>query len=155
MVYSGRSPVAASGRRRTPGKLRLATAALAAFLAGQLLATVRNTNRWPFCSYNMFGYDTPLQFEELRVRLLDDAGSWTPLLDTWGLLPFDFFRVISVLDEVKASLRPPDGRRFEAFELYLLDIDLEACDPFDRSACLKQHLLYRSPALASVEVHAA
>ena len=135
----------------------------------------------------MFGYDTPLQFEELRVRLLDDAGSWTPLLDTWGLLPFDFFRVISVLDEVyvlgdddaskdrvaewilrnlndnpwnefdevKASLRPPDGRRFEAFELYLLDIDLEACDPFDRSACLKQHLLYRSPALAPVEVHAA
>ncbi|MFF4139491.1 hypothetical protein ACFY1B_50925 [Streptomyces mirabilis] len=120
-----RSP-STSGPRGGAIEARL-TPAAAAVLAGGLLylglqvtSTVRNTNRWPWCTYNMFSYrsrDRPLQ---ARVRLLTDRGTAVGPADPWGLLPLEFFRVVSLIDDVFIELR--ERGRQEAFCRAVLDL---------------------------------
>ncbi|MEW2577311.1 hypothetical protein [Streptomyces syringium] len=71
-----------------------------AYLGAQLWHTVRDRNRWPFCAYNMFNYRVPEAWEQLRIVLHDDRGRTTGPLDPWGLLPVEFFRVVSILESV-------------------------------------------------------
>lgn len=80
-----------------PAAVLGATAVLAAV---QMWQTIRNRNDWPFCAYNMFNYRVPARWEQLRVALYDDAGNRTGPIDPWGLLPLEFFRVVSLLDVV-------------------------------------------------------
>jgi hypothetical protein len=106
------------------------TAGCGIFLGMQLGCTLHNRNRWPFCSYNMFAYDPEETYEALRVQLIDDSGEKTLVLDPWGLLPLDFFRVISALIEIyvvgedeerkhafgEATLAGLNGRPWSAFD---------------------------------------
>ncbi|MEU1308346.1 hypothetical protein ABZ419_05530 [Streptomyces cinnamoneus] len=71
-----------------------------AYLGAQLWHTVRDRNRWPFCAYNMFNYRVPETWEQLRIVLYDDRGRTTGPQDPWGLLPVEFFRVVSILESV-------------------------------------------------------
>lgn len=76
----------------------------AAVLGAQLAHTVLDRNRWPFCSNNMFNRALPRRFEQFRVRLRDDEG-WTGLLDVYGLLPLEFFRIVETFDQVYVAPR--------------------------------------------------
>jgi hypothetical protein len=84
-------------------KLVTALTAIGALFSVQLLSTFMNKNYWPFCSYNLFHYQSPQRVQEIRVRLFDDRGNSTPILDTWGLLPLEYFRVISILRQIYIS----------------------------------------------------
>lgn len=78
--------------------------ALAAFFAVQLLHTVFDSNRWPFCSYNMFNRTMPLQLWTLRARLRDSGGQ-TQTVDAARLLPVEFFRARDMLHSVYVAGR--------------------------------------------------
>ncbi|MCM1946604.1 hypothetical protein NC315_14635 [Streptomyces sp. G2] len=87
----------------TPRAKLLSRAILAgtsAYLAGQVVHTVLNTNRWPFCTFNMFAYHKRDQALQMRVRLVTDDGGTVGPTDPWSLLPLEFFRVVSVLERV-------------------------------------------------------
>ncbi|TDV48695.1 hypothetical protein [Actinophytocola oryzae] len=71
-----------------------------AHLGAQLWHTVRNRNRWPFCAYNMFSYSLPDRWEQLRVVLYDTRGVSTGPMDPFGLLPVEFFRIVSIVEQV-------------------------------------------------------
>lgn len=79
---------------------RAVLAGTALFLTGQVWHTVTNTNRWPFCSFNMFAYHKRDQALQMRVRLFTDDGTVVGPADPWALLPLEFFRVVSVLERV-------------------------------------------------------
>lgn len=85
-----------------PG-LRRAPVAAAALFAGllsvQVWHTVRDRNRWPICSNNMFNRVLPERIPQLRVRLRD-GDVWTDPRSVYGLLPLEFFRVVDILDAV-------------------------------------------------------
>ncbi|MFI7210900.1 hypothetical protein [Micromonospora maritima] len=93
---SGSAPV----RRgwRTLSEALLVTAG-AGYLGAQLWHTWKDRNRWPLCSYNMFNRTLPSRFPQPRVTLHDPAGS-QELLPVYGLLPLEFFRVVSIMAEV-------------------------------------------------------
>ncbi len=81
----------------------LTWAATAGVLARNAVATVRNRNRWPFCSYNMFYGVVPPEYPQLRgmIHWADPSGSRPPdVVDVRGLLPFEFFRTVSLLEHV-------------------------------------------------------
>ncbi|ONI91303.1 hypothetical protein ALI22I_09595 [Saccharothrix sp. ALI-22-I] len=46
-------------------------------------------------------------------------------------------------DEVRAAMRPTDGLRFAALDVYLVEVDLDTCDPTDRSSVLSAALVHR------------
>ncbi|MEV7185435.1 hypothetical protein [Kitasatospora sp. NPDC093102] len=69
----------------------------AAYLAVQLWHTFRDRNTWPFCAYNMFTYDLPERWHQLRVVLYDADGHAHGPADPWCLLPVEFFRVVSMM----------------------------------------------------------
>ncbi|MFJ3093239.1 hypothetical protein [Streptomyces hydrogenans] len=79
---------------------RAILAGTSAYLAGQVVHTVLNTNRWPFCTFNMFAYHKRDQALQMRVRLFTDDGEAVGPTDPWSLLPLEFFRVVSVLERV-------------------------------------------------------
>lgn len=132
--------------------------AVGVFVAAQLRHTIKDSNRWPLCSYNMFNRTLPARVSLLKVRLLDGSGT-EPLQDTWGVLPLEFFRTQALLyevmtqaddgtrarfsralvdqlndrpwrgfDEVRRSCRPCPGRRFTGFDLLLAEIDPRSYD---------------------------
>lgn len=72
-------------------------AATAAFLAKQFHQTWRKRSDWPFTSYDMFSYSLPETYQQLRVVPYDRAGASYGPFDPWGLLPLEFFRVVSIL----------------------------------------------------------
>jgi hypothetical protein len=81
------------------------------YLAVQSVCTMRNSNSWPFCSYNMFSYRVGDRCHQPRVRLVTDRGTVLGPTDPWGLLPVDFFRVESILKIIfsaRASRRVRD-----------------------------------------------
>lgn len=73
----------------------LAAVLLAGLTAVQFAHTVRDRNRWPICSANMFNRPLPQRVEQLRVRLKDGA-EWTEPRSVYGLLPLEFFRVVDI-----------------------------------------------------------
>ncbi|MFI9003769.1 hypothetical protein [Streptomyces sp. NPDC053541] len=79
---------------------RAILAGTSVYLAGQVVHTVLNTNRWPFCTFNMFAYHKRDQALQMRVRLFMDDGETVGPTDPWSLLPLEFFRVVSVLERV-------------------------------------------------------
>lgn len=79
---------------------RAILAGTSAYLVGQVAHTVANTNRWPFCTFNMFAYHKRDRALQMRVRLLTDDGEAVGPTDPWSLLPLEFFRVVSVLERV-------------------------------------------------------
>lgn len=79
---------------------RAILAGTSAYLVGQVVHTVLNTNRWPFCTFNMFAYHKRDQALQMRVRLFTDDGEAIGPTDPWSLLPLEFFRVVSVLERV-------------------------------------------------------
>ncbi|NML48990.1 hypothetical protein HHL19_01235 [Streptomyces sp. R302] len=79
---------------------RAILAGTSVYLAGQVVHTVLNTNRWPFCTFNMFAYHKRDQALQMRVRLFTDDGEAVGPTDPWSLLPLEFFRVVSVLERV-------------------------------------------------------
>lgn len=87
-----------ASRATSAGRAILAGTGL--FLAGQVWSTVTNTNRWPFCSFNMFAYHKRDQALQMRVRLFTDDGRVVGPADPWSLLPLEFFRVVSVLERL-------------------------------------------------------
>jgi hypothetical protein len=72
----------------------------AVVLGVQLHHTLRNTNRWPWCSYNMFSYRKRATAQQLRTRLITERGSIVGPADPWGLLPLEFFRVVALLERL-------------------------------------------------------
>ncbi|MBO0514806.1 hypothetical protein [Streptomyces beijiangensis] len=123
----------------------------------------------------MFNYKLPMQWEQLRIVLYDQSGRGTKPLDPFGVLPTEFFRVVSILerifminkderlrtefcdrtlsvmstdpwgdfDETRATVRPRNGHRFVALDLYLVEVHQDSCDPRDRSAVCEARLLHR------------
>ncbi|MFF4704390.1 hypothetical protein ACWC4D_09980 [Streptomyces sp. NPDC001288] len=79
---------------------RAVLTAAAGYLAVQFWHTFRNRNTWPFCAYNMFNYDLPDRWHQMRVVLHDADGGAVGPTDPWCLLPVEFFRVISILNKV-------------------------------------------------------
>ncbi|MFE5732533.1 hypothetical protein ACFQ7A_16705 [Streptomyces sp. NPDC056528] len=73
----------------------LGGALLAGLTAAQFLHTVRDRNRWPICSNNMFNRPLPRHVEQLRVRL-KDGDRWTQPRSVYGLMPLEFFRVVDI-----------------------------------------------------------
>lgn len=73
----------------------LAAAALGVLTMVQFVHTVRDRNRWPFCSNNMFNRVLPDRLPQLRVRLRD-GDQWTEPRSVYGLLPLEFFRVVDI-----------------------------------------------------------
>lgn len=73
----------------------LAATALAGLTAAQFVHTVRDHNRWPICSNNMFNRVLPERIPQLRVRLRDGV-RWTEPRQVYGLLPLEFFRVVDI-----------------------------------------------------------
>jgi hypothetical protein len=71
----------------------------AGLFARQLACTWTDRNSWPFCSYNMFNRVLPERIAQPRVVLVDDAGPTGPM-PVYGLLPLEFFRVMSVSSAV-------------------------------------------------------
>lgn len=61
---------------------------------------LNDKNRWPLCTYSLFNYRLPEKMPQFRVRLLTAEGSAEGPVDPWGLLPLDFFRVISILERI-------------------------------------------------------
>ncbi|MFI6761058.1 hypothetical protein ACIBF5_18170 [Micromonospora sp. NPDC050417] len=78
----------------------LTIGATALTLGLQMRHTVKNTNRWPWCSYNMFSYRKSHRAMQLRTRLVTASGVCVGPTDPWGLLPLEFFRVISLLERI-------------------------------------------------------
>ncbi|MFH0244581.1 hypothetical protein ACGRHY_19700 [Streptomyces sp. HK10] len=74
---------------------QLAAVALAGLTAVQFAHTVRDRNRWPVCSNNMFNQVLPERLPQLRVRLRDGE-RWGGLRPVYGLLPLEFFRVVDI-----------------------------------------------------------
>ncbi|MFG2357838.1 hypothetical protein [Streptomyces sp. NPDC048521] len=75
------------------------------YLGMQVGHTVRNSNRWPWCSYNMFSYRSRDRAYQARVRLFTDRSTVVGPADPWGLLPLEFFRVVSLVDDVFIEMR--------------------------------------------------
>ncbi|QMU75411.1 hypothetical protein GXW83_06260 [Streptacidiphilus sp. PB12-B1b] len=73
----------------------LAAAVLGGLTAAQFVHTVRDRNRWPICSNNMFNRVMPDRLPQLRVRLRD-GDRWTEPRSVYGLLPLEFFRVVDI-----------------------------------------------------------
>jgi len=81
------------------------------YLALQLWHAIKDVNRWPICTYNLFNYHLDDTFPQARVRLITDRGNVVGPTDPWGLLPLDFFRVVSVLERMFfAEPETVDGR---------------------------------------------
>ncbi|MGL5829101.1 MAG: hypothetical protein ACRC0L_05975 [Angustibacter sp.] len=76
------------------GRLALAT------MLGNIVATIFNRNIGPFCSYNMFYGSVPSEYPQLRVRVRYVDGTESAVLDVRGLMPFEFFRTVSMLERV-------------------------------------------------------
>jgi hypothetical protein len=91
--------LALSGNRERVGDTGISRVKLAAvaIIAGNWLATILNRNFGPFCSYNMFFGVTPDEYPQLRVRLRR-GGTSKPVQDVRGLMPFEFFRTVSMLE---------------------------------------------------------
>ncbi|GEM30839.1 hypothetical protein NN3_18460 [Nocardia neocaledoniensis NBRC 108232] len=62
----------------------------------QLWHVIREQNRWPFCSYNMFNYRLGDRSSQIRVVLATDSGQIDGPNDPWGLLPLEMFRIDSM-----------------------------------------------------------
>lgn len=78
----------------------LVTVAAVVGFTAQGWHTVLGRNRWPLCTYDLFAYHLPEQMPQARVRLTTAAGSVVGPADPWGLLPLEFFRVVSILERV-------------------------------------------------------
>lgn len=87
----------------------LTGAVLAGLTATQFVHTVRDRNRWPICSNNMFNRPLPQRVEQLRVRLKDGT-RWTEPRSVYGLLPLEFFRVVDICDAVLVDNEDPEVR---------------------------------------------
>jgi hypothetical protein len=85
----------------TPNRAsRALIAGAVALISAQFWHTLRDRNRWPLCSYNLFNYYIPDRYPQVRVRLVTDRGSVVGPTDPWGVLPLEFFRVVSVIERV-------------------------------------------------------
>jgi hypothetical protein len=93
-------------------------AGAAGLLARQFACTWTDRNSWPFCSYNMFNRVLPERIGQPRVILTDGAGPTRPL-PVYGLLPLEFFRVMSVTGAV--YLGDTDTAARDAFTERMLD----------------------------------
>ncbi len=117
--------------------------------AVQLLHTLRNTNRWPFVAQNMFSHDLPVLTRLMVVLYDSRGGEHVVFpYSVLPIEFFRAQRVLSQVymegsdaecqerfaiellerlndapwgayDEVEASVRPPEGTRFEGFDLKL------------------------------------
>ncbi|MFJ9762448.1 hypothetical protein ACIRUY_01410 [Streptomyces erythrochromogenes] len=72
----------------------------ALYLGVQFWHTMKNRNTWPFCAYNMFNYTLPERWVQMRVVLYAQDGTAVGPTDPWCLLPVEFFRVVSLMDQV-------------------------------------------------------
>lgn len=90
------------------------------YLGAQVAHTLRNTNNWPWCAYNMFSYHSGDRAYQARVRLLTDCGTAIGPTDPWGLLPLEFFRVVSLIDDI--FIEHPEDNRQESFCRSALDL---------------------------------
>ncbi|MCG7525364.1 hypothetical protein MHW47_13030 [Streptomyces sp. OfavH-34-F] len=90
----------------------LAATALAGLTVAQFVHTVRDRNRWPICSNNMFNQVLPDRVPQLRVRLRDGT-RWTEPRQVYGLLPLEFFRVVDICAAV--LMENEDERVRDAF----------------------------------------
>jgi hypothetical protein len=87
-------------------------ALLAVAVAGNAIAMLRNRSRFPFCAYNMFFGTVPDEYPQLRVRLLWERPRGAGRIeDTRGLLPFEFFRTVSILEHTFLRDQPEPIRR--------------------------------------------
>jgi hypothetical protein len=73
--------------------------ATVAFFAAQLLHTILDRSSWPLCSYNMFSRVRPLTSSIPKVLLYEDRGA-VRVADVWEVLPLEFFRAISLTQNV-------------------------------------------------------
>lgn len=94
-------------------------AAAGTVLCIQIACTLSDRNVWPFCAYNMFNYHLDDTSEELRVVLHEEDGWSSTPLDPWGVLPLEFFRVVSILEEMYITRTDEIGRA--NFSQFLLD----------------------------------
>ncbi|MFE2647429.1 hypothetical protein ACFXDO_33460 [Streptomyces nigra] len=68
----------------------------------------------------MFSYHSRDRAYQARVRLLTDRGTEIGPTDPWGLLPLEFFRVVSLVDDV--FIEHPENNRQESFCRSALDL---------------------------------
>ena len=94
------TPLLAARRSRTVRALVSTAPGLLALgmMGGNLIATAKNRNFGPFCAYNMFFGTAPDEYPQLRVRILYEDGTESGILDVRGLMPFEFFRTVSMLE---------------------------------------------------------
>lgn len=78
----------------------MVTGATLVTLGTQAWHVVRDRNRWPLCTFNLFNYHLSDEYPQARVRLVTVEGSVVGPADPWGLLPLDFFRVVSIIERV-------------------------------------------------------
>lgn len=94
--------------RKTPGYRWWLVSSIAAALGTQARYMIKNKNRWPACTFNLFNYHLPDQMPQFRVRLITAEGSVVGPTDPWGLLPLDFFRVVSIVEQIFYANSDPD-----------------------------------------------
>src|SRR5262245_20893451 len=86
-----------------PTRIRAVCSFFLAYFSIQMWHTIRDKNRWPFCSYNMFSYFMSDHQTQPRVRLITDNGLTRGPMVPWGLMPVEFFRVEKILRQVLVS----------------------------------------------------
>ena len=107
------------------------TALLVIFFCAQLLHTLFNVNNWPFCSYNMFNFVTPLQTKIIRVALhLDDGGQ--QLVAPGNILPLEFFKANSLIVNVY-GVSADERRKEQLSEMILRRLNSDPWPAFDET----------------------
>ena len=70
------------------------------FFSIQILCTITNKNRYPFCTYNMFSKTYNGKYAQYEVYLTNTTKHKSFLCPAYKIIPIEFFRVNSVMDNI-------------------------------------------------------
>ncbi|MBW8687199.1 hypothetical protein [Chitinophaga rhizophila] len=128
---------------------------MVAFFVIQVSHTIRNTNSWPFCSYNMFNRMMQPKIDEFMIWLYDSKGN-KQLVLPGNAIPIEYYRTPVLMsdvfdgnnesskvqlcrilldhlntapwgkfDEILPSARPTPGSHFTGMEVFIYNYDLD------------------------------
>lgn len=99
-------------------------------VAGNAASLVRSQGAGPFCAYNMFSSTVPEEYAQLRVRVHWE-GRQSVICDTRGLMPFEFFRTVSMLEMVFVNESTPDSIRIDCAKAIVDGLNFHPWAPSD------------------------